>query len=50
MAATYIHLSGQELDKALQKLNGIRVEEEVEGSKLKLVTCVRCKTQKDSVM
>lgn len=45
MAATYIHLSGQELDKALQKLNGIKVEEKVEESKLKLITCVRCKTQ-----
>jgi len=49
MGATYIHLPGQELDKALQKLNGIKVEEEMEESKLKLITCVRCKTQNSAI-
>jgi integrase len=45
MAATYIHLSGQELDTALKRLSGIEVEEKSRESVLKLVTCSRCKTQ-----
>ena len=43
-AATYVHLSGRDMDDAILKLNGI-AEEETEESKFKVVTCPRCGIQ-----
>src|SRR5207245_5329901 len=40
MTATYVHLSGQELDDALKRLSGLKVEKE-EKSVTKLVKCDR---------
>jgi site-specific recombinase XerD/ribosomal protein L40E len=44
MAATYVHLSGRNIDNALLKLNGIKTEEEVnqEEHTLKIRECARC--------
>lgn len=45
MVATYIHLSGKDVDKEVRKAQGIEIEEEREESKLKPIECVRCGTQ-----
>jgi integrase/recombinase XerD len=44
MAATYVHLSGRNVDNALFKLNGIKTEDEVneEERPLKASQCERC--------
>lgn len=44
MASHYVHLSGKSLDVALQKFNGIPIEEEATQSKLKPKICPRCRT------
>jgi len=41
-AATYVHLSGRDMDRAVLKVNGLVDEEESEDSKFKAVTCPRC--------
>ena len=41
-AATYVHLSGRDMDKAVLKLNGLVDEEDTENSKFKAITCPRC--------
>ncbi len=41
-AATYVHLSGRDMDKAVLKLNGLVEEEENEESKFKATKCPRC--------
>ncbi len=45
MAATYVHLSGRNVDNALFKLNGIKTEEEVnrEERPLRVQQCERCR-------
>lgn len=45
MAATYVHLSGQELDKAILKVSGVKVEQNEPETSLNVVTCPRCKNQ-----
>ncbi|MCJ7572188.1 MAG: tyrosine-type recombinase/integrase, partial [Candidatus Thermoplasmatota archaeon] len=40
-AATYVHLSGRDMDNAILKVNGL-AEEEPEASKFKAITCPRC--------
>jgi len=44
MAATYVHLSGRNIDNALLKLNGIKTEDEVreEEHPLRIRKCARC--------
>lgn len=45
MAATYVHLSGREVDSALLELNGIKIDEETKPEKFKVEICSRCKTK-----
>ncbi len=45
MSATYIHLSGKDVDNALFKLNGLEVNEETKKSEFKTKVCGRCKTK-----
>jgi site-specific recombinase XerD len=42
MAATYVHLSGREVDDTLLKLQGVRTEEGKKESEFKVITCPRC--------
>jgi site-specific recombinase XerD len=41
-AATYVHLSGRDMDKAVLKLNGLIDEDDTEDSKFKAIKCPRC--------
>ena len=43
MAATYVHLSGRDVDNALLKMHGMAQVESTQEEKLKLKTCQRCK-------
>lgn len=43
MAATYVHLSGRDVDNAFLKLHGLAPVENAQEEKLKLKTCQRCK-------
>lgn len=42
MASIYVHLSGRDVDGALLRLQGLRPQEKMEESKLKVVICNRC--------
>jgi len=42
MAATYVHLSGRDIDSAILKLHGLDIEEQKEEEKFKLIKCPRC--------
>ncbi|MDD5551212.1 MAG: tyrosine-type recombinase/integrase [Candidatus Omnitrophica bacterium] len=42
MAATYVHLSGRDVDNALLRTYGIKLEEKVEPNELKPKVCPRC--------
>ncbi len=48
MAARYVHLSGRDVDTAIMKLYGIKVEESEEEMKLRQVKCPRCKEENPS--
>jgi ribosomal protein L40E len=43
MAATYVHLSGRDVDNAFLKLHGLAPIENAQEEKLRLKTCQRCK-------
>ncbi|MGV8084834.1 MAG: tyrosine-type recombinase/integrase [Candidatus Bilamarchaeum sp.] len=43
MAATYVHLSGRDVDNALLKLQGLVQVEETKSEKLNVRVCPRCK-------
>jgi integrase/recombinase XerD len=43
MPAVYVHLSGKDIDDAILKMNGVKVEE-TEDDALKQIRCPRCKT------
>ncbi len=43
MAGVYVHLNGKDLDKAIMKMNGIKIEEEKKDSILQIKECIRCK-------
>lgn len=43
MAATYVHLSGKDVDDAILKINGMEVEEKTNNNILKITKCPRCK-------
>lgn len=45
MCGIYIHMSGEAMDKAILKMNGIEVREEKKETKLKERICLRCKTK-----
>jgi len=45
MASIYVHLSGRDVDKALLKLNGIKVEEDEKEPEFKPKVCPRCKAR-----
>jgi integrase len=43
MAARYVHLTDRDVDKAILKASGIKVEEEETNQKLKPIKCPRCR-------
>jgi len=45
-AATYVHLSGRDTDRAILEMHGLAEEEKPE-SKLNVIECPRCKTKND---
>jgi len=45
MCGIYIHMSGEAMDKAILKANGIEVKEEKKEKQLKEKICLRCKTK-----
>jgi site-specific recombinase XerD/ribosomal protein L40E len=49
MAATYVHLSGRDVDNALLKLHGLAQNEKKEEEVLKVKICERCKEKNDPV-
>ena len=45
MAAIYVHLSGRDMDSAILKMNGIKIDEEKKADeRLRALACARCKT------
>jgi integrase/ribosomal protein L40E len=44
MASVYVHLSGRDIDNALLRVNGVKVETKEEDSALRIVKCMRCET------
>jgi site-specific recombinase XerD/ribosomal protein L40E len=42
MAATYVHLSGRDVDSAIMQANGLKVESIITEPKLKAKRCYRC--------
>ncbi len=42
MPGIYVHLNGRDIDSAILKMNGIKIQEESKESKLKPKTCQRC--------
>jgi len=49
MAATYVHLSGKDIDDAILKANGIEIPiEQKKDNVLKIIKCPRCKEIQDS--
>lgn len=45
--ATYVHLSGRNIDSKYDQMHGIETEEEPEKSKLSPKECSRCKAKND---
>lgn len=45
MASVYVHLSGRDVDNALFKLNGMKVNEREKEERLKPKVCPRCKAR-----
>lgn len=45
MAATYVHLSGRDVDNALLKLHGIRIDGEEKQERFNVIFCPRCKNK-----
>ena len=42
MAATYVHLSGRDIDNAVLQANGAKIDNSVIEPKLKVKVCSRC--------
>ena len=42
MPSVYVHLSGRDTDKAIRKMNGLKVEEKEDRNELKPQECMRC--------
>jgi len=49
MAATYVHLSGRDVDNALLKMHGLAKDEDSQENILKIQVCPRCKEKNDAV-
>jgi len=49
MAATYVHLSGRDVDSALLKLHGLAKDEKKEEDTLKIKICPRCQEKNDPI-
>ena len=49
MAATYVHLSGRDVDNALLKLHGLTQNEDKREEVLKVRICPRCQEKNDPV-
>ncbi len=49
MAATYVHLSGRDVDNALLSLNGIHIEKHDQGIEFKGIECPRCKVKNSPI-
>ncbi|MFH1260507.1 MAG: site-specific integrase [Candidatus Micrarchaeota archaeon] len=49
MAATYVHLSGRDVDDALLKMHGLSKPEEAQEEKMKVRICQRCKEQNSPI-
>jgi len=49
MAATYVHLSGRDVDDALLKLHGLGKENQQQEDKMKVRICQRCKEQNSPI-
>lgn len=49
MAATYVHLSGRDVDDALLKMHGLSKPEEEREEKMKVQICQRCKEQNSPI-
>lgn len=47
MAATYVHLSGKDVDQAILRLHGLATDEMKEDNALKTLKCPRCKEIQD---
>jgi integrase/recombinase XerD len=47
--ATYVHLSGRDLDSAILRMKGVKIPKEIEDEKKQPITCPRCKTVNDSL-
>lgn len=45
MCGIYIHMSGEAMDKAILKINGIEIQEEKKDKLLKEKICLRCNTR-----
>lgn len=45
MCGIYIHMSGESMDKAILKANGMEIKEEKKENQLKEKICLRCKTK-----
>jgi site-specific recombinase XerD/ribosomal protein L40E len=43
MAATYVHLSGRDIDNAVLAANGVKVQESARETRLKVRECQKCK-------
>ena len=42
MAATYVHLSGRDMDEAILKINGMQLEPQDRPEDFSIITCERC--------
>jgi integrase/ribosomal protein L40E len=49
MAATYVHLSGRDVDAAMRKIQGLDEDETTEETKLKVRICPRCKEKNSPI-
>ncbi|MEM3829027.1 MAG: hypothetical protein QXS81_04920 [Candidatus Micrarchaeaceae archaeon] len=43
MAATYVHLSGREIDNVVLAPDGVKVQESAKETKLEVKECQKCK-------
>ncbi len=49
MPATYVHMSGKDLDESIKRLNGIKIDTKETESLLKPITCPRCGMTNSSI-
>ncbi len=49
MPSTYVHLSGRDLDSAILKLNGLKIEEKEKKNEATIKKCPRCEKMNPSI-